>query len=132
MSYNLKVLTNGLVICEISVVNPGTGKTATCNALIDTGAEITLLCPSVFDELEFNDNQLAEGGTSSLDGDGKSKVAIVDMKLPSTNWTSFRTLVYRKDISKRVEYDAIIGVNILRNYQFVYHGAKKTAWLDEV
>ncbi|WP_295794652.1 hypothetical protein [Mucilaginibacter sp.] len=132
MTYHLKVLANGLAICELTVINPNNGKEVTCNALIDTGAEITILCCGLFDELEFNQVELLKGGTSSLDKDQIVSVAMVDMKLPSANWTTFQTLVYKKDISIREEYSAIIGINILRNYQLVYHGSKKTAWIDEV
>jgi len=130
LRHNLKVLPNGLMICKVKLSNKGFG--INCNALIDTGAEQTIMCTTVFDKLEFEKEEIFEGGASTLDGDVVVPVCNVIMTLPHNNHNSFKIGVYIKDLVKREDYDIIIGMNILQNYQLVYHGIQKTAWLDEL
>jgi len=132
LRHNLKILPNGLIVCKIKISNPNKPLEITCNALIDTGAEITLINESLFTKLSFDEEKIFERGASTLDNDIIVKVVNINMVLPHNNHGQFQIGVYVKNLDKREEYDAIIGMNILQNFQLVYHGIQKTAWLDEL
>lgn len=131
--HNLKILPNGLLICKIGIQNPHNQRSLVCNALIDTGAETTLICQTVFSDLQYSKEDAKIAGISTMHADEHVFICNANIKIPYDDWSGPRleTVVVR-DISKREEYRVIIGMDILSNYQLVYHGVQKVAWLDEL
>jgi len=132
LRHNLKVLPNGLMICKIKIVNPENNTTDYCNALIDTGAEYSLICTTVFDKLHFDKKNLQTTILSYLDGEEETSLCEVKLFVSRNNTFPIHKFVSVKNLEKRKEYNMIIGMDILQNFQLVYNGLKGDAWLDEL
>ncbi len=130
MQYYLKILPNGLMICKIKLVNPNNSAICHCDALIDTGAQLSLICKTVFDKLHYDGKDVQKTTLSSIDWEEEVSICVVKLFIPNDNWPPTHKLVAVKDITKRKEYQALIGMDILSEFQLVYNGQKKEAWLE--
>lgn len=132
MRYDLKILSNGLAICSIKVINPFNDKEHfQCKALIDSGADCTILCTSIFEKFTIAKSHLKKMGFSTLNNDEPDiTICPLRFKVPSKNIFEITCYTAIRDLSKRSEYDAIIGTNILKEFDFIYKGVEKIAWLE--
>jgi hypothetical protein len=131
MKYHLNVLANGLIVCDIKILNPfSLDCEVECAALIDTGAEGSIICLSLFHCFEKIDrSRKIESGISTLNGESKMFKYPFSILLPSVNSKENINPIAVHDLSHREEYKAIIGMDLLRRFEFGYSGRKKTAWL---
>ena len=130
MKYQLKVLANGMMAAKIIVKNTRSNHQVSCLAMIDTGADVSFICESLAVKLNLHPDDVTQLGASTLDKDVIVPVAWVDVNFPADNWSADRISMFIKDFKKRDEYDALIGMDILKNSQFFYNGITKDAWID--
>jgi hypothetical protein len=127
--YPLVRLENGLVICEVKIANSPPIK---CNALIDTGAEISVICKSIFKELKTIDkNKIERINTRSINSESENDIVYpLKVRIPYKNYCCKEYQFVIKDLTKREEYKMIIGVDILQDFVFMYDGMNEKAWLQ--
>jgi hypothetical protein len=130
MRYPLTILPNGLITVKIRLANSAKNLEVVCDALIDTGAEMSLICTSIYNELSITAEETGKFGASTLDSDEMVPVCQVTLFFPEKEWSPNLTSMFVKDFSKRDEYQAIIGMDILKDHQLVYRGLQQEAWID--
>jgi len=138
MKKDLEVLGNGLVICHIEVITPlksGQNKIH-LKALVDTGAEISFICKTVYEQMVVNEAMKGKIGASTLDAEIDDFITYpMKIRIYSdyANWTILdeEFLMTVRDLTKRKEYQAIIGADILKHLSFVYNGVEGRAWFNE-
>lgn len=124
--HNLQVLSNGLVVCKIKITNYfNKEQFKICTALIDTGAECSAICNSIFDT--FDKKEKVATGISTIHMKETVNAYRVIFNIPINDYWSHETYAICRDLSIREEYDAIIGMNTLRNYVFKYDGYNNKA-----
>jgi hypothetical protein len=130
--YTLNVLLNGLMTCEVRVINPfNNDLPIDCTALIDTGADCSVLCKSIFEKFKIDASKIEAGVLSTLIGEDESIIKYpTRLKIPKSNWAEYPVYFGIGDLSKREEYKVIIGMDVLRNFDLVYKGIHRTAWLE--
>lgn len=132
MKYDLNFLRSGLVTCPIIIANLPFEETVKCNALIDTGSDVTIICKTIFDKFStIDETKLKKSGIYAVSGDkdGFDNYTF-HLKIPSQNWQSLKSLCLIADLSARKEYSAIIGVDLLKHFDFVYNGVQGVAYLN--
>lgn len=133
MRHELEVLSNGLAICKILVLNPffENDLKIECNALIDTGAEFSVICQSIFNQFKIDKERIEKRGISTITNDEDDNIVYpFHLIIPSNNWTHSGNYLMVRDLSIRNEYKVIIGVNILRDFDLFYSGNQRKAWLE--
>jgi predicted aspartyl protease len=130
MRLNLEVLNNGLIVCDITVKNPfHEDQPIKCKALIDTGAEVTVVCQSIFDKFTLREDMKTKHRILTVAGE--KETSLYPLKLFIANdWSHILHESCMSDLTEREEYDVIIGIDILKNYSLVYHGLNRLAWLE--
>jgi hypothetical protein len=133
VKHELEVLPNWLVICDITIINPFNDKErVSCKALIDTGAEGSILCNSLFNQFKtIDESKKFNYGLSTLNKDSQSFVYPFILEIPTGNWSKNSTCMIIMDLTVREEYDAILGMDILRNFDLIVKGSQKLAYLLE-
>ena len=134
MRYNAIVLHNQLCTIELKIINPDDGQEIICKALIDTGSEYSFICESVFNQFKTDKEKIINNGSSiSLFGGIESKIwgYPFRFKLPANNWAVDYMVFGVSDLGYREEYNALIGMNLLKkSYRFIYNGESGQAWLE--
>ena len=116
MRHYLKVSTDGLMLsCTIKLENQfsSSDNPIECEALIDTGSDITVLCKSIFDRFECDKSKLGKIGVHSLNSDQEDMIIYPFMiNVPLSNWSPTGVKVMIADLTKREGYQAIIGMDL--------------------
>lgn len=121
-----------MIICIIKVINPFIypNEEFSCNALIDTGSDSTIVCNSIFEKFTIDKTKIKNSGLSTMLYDSKeTKVYPFNFKIPENNWKSFSAYSAIVDLSKRNEYDVILGMNLIKNLDLHYSGEIQKAYL---
>jgi len=132
MKHILEVLPNGLIICNVKITNPLPDKNETveCAALIDTGSQITAICKSIYNKFSIDLSKEEKISILTLNGmESEAPYYPFKMNVPHNNWCSSFTRAVIKDFTDREKYEAIIGIDILRNFILHYDGIQGTAIL---
>lgn len=132
MRYQLKVLNNGLTTCEVKFVNPFKNTEAIiCDALIDLGAEVTVICKTLYQQFTIEEQYIINDGVSTVNGDDDNAVFYpFHIYIPSNNWANESQHLLVRDLSQRREYNAIIGLDLLHRCRLFYDGISREAWID--
>lgn len=131
MKYNLQILSNGLLVCGIKVFNLSDDKEeVVCKALIDTGAEYSYICKSVYGAFTTKDEWAIKTTVSTLHDNRESLTYPFGIFLPEKNLSFLTLQLGIMDLSMRKEYKAIIGMDLLKNFDLVYKGFQGEAWLE--
>jgi hypothetical protein len=132
VKYELEILPNGLIICDIKIINLFNtyDDFVKCKALIDTGSEFTILCHSIFSLFKTENDKREPIKISTLNGlPSEEFLYPLQIQITDNNWRGIQNRIVVKDLSKREEYQAIIGMDILRNFELIYKGTQGLAYL---
>ena len=131
--YLLEILSNGFIVCKISIsTKDRPDKFIECQALIDTGADTTLLCESIFSQLDINPDLIEKTSLSTTNADEKEILVYpLILTIPKNNYHAYSANIGITNLLHRKEYRAIIGVDFLRNVNlFAFRGMQMEAWID--
>ena len=132
MRYDLRVLPNGLAICKLGLINPDQPDTDIgVSALVDTGAEFSILCQSVYGQLVIDPKKVSQVGLQTTIGKEIITAYPLLVKAPWNNWSQVNITFGIRDLTERIEYRAIMGLDILKDFKFYFDGVQGLAWLDD-
>lgn len=130
-TYDIQVLPNGLPVCKIKLINfSDKSESIECDALIDTGASLTIICESIFNKFNTRKDQRLPSGISTLNANSDAFAYPLLIHVPSNNWSFNPINVTVTNLADKREYKAIVGVDVLSKYFLFYDGVNRTARLQ--
>jgi hypothetical protein len=132
--YNLQILSNGLIICDIKISNPfcETDSPIECKALIDTGCDKSIVCQSVYEQFTIDETRVEKIGVKTIHGLEKETVLYpFKVSVTARNWKSYCNQLGVANLLDRVNYKAIIGIDFLRNLRLYIDWIQGLAWIED-